>query len=92
MTSPELERMAERAKNPLAAFPENRLADFFEFLDELRESGITNMYGAPPYLQKTYPMKRDQAVSVTSAWMKTFSRGSSPIERARTALAKAEAR
>ena len=25
-----------------------------EFLDELRESGVTNMFGAVPYLQEEY--------------------------------------
>ena len=30
--------------------PEIVTEDHLEFLDELRESGVTNMYGATPYL------------------------------------------
>lgn len=44
-----------------------------EFLDSLRKSGITNMYGAPPYLRNAYRiLTNDQAVAVVSYWMSTF--------------------
>jgi hypothetical protein len=43
------------------------------FLDDLRESGITNMFGAPPYLRKAFKgLKEPQATQVVSYWMKTF--------------------
>lgn len=43
------------------------------FLDTLRESGITNMYGAVPHLRDQFTkLSRDEAVSVLSYWMKTF--------------------
>jgi len=48
--------------------------EHLEYLDELRESGITNMYGAPAYLKKEFPLSRNAAFSITSYWMKTFSK------------------
>lgn len=44
-----------------------------EYLDDLRDSGITNMYGAPPYVQRAFRMSREKAVATVSYWMKTFS-------------------
>lgn len=46
--------------------------EHLEFLDDLRESGDTNMFGAPPYLQAEFDMSRERAVATTSYWMKTF--------------------
>jgi hypothetical protein len=44
------------------------------FLDNLRESGKTNMFGATPYLQKAFKnLTRDESVKVLSYWMNTFS-------------------
>ena len=43
------------------------------FLDGLRESGDTNMYGARPYLQDEYPeLSPREAGKVVSYWMETF--------------------
>ena len=48
------------------------LAEYFYFLDGLRESGITNMLGAGPYLEEEFNMHRYDAKYVLSQWMKTF--------------------
>lgn len=46
--------------------------EYYEYLDALRESGITNMFGAPPYLQKAYPELDERAArDVCAAWMKS---------------------
>jgi hypothetical protein len=45
---------------------------YFEYLDELRESGITNMYGARPYLMDEFGLDLHTAASVLSAWMESF--------------------
>ena len=48
--------------------------EHLEYLDALRESGATNMYGAPPYLQRAFKIKdKDRAVKITSYWMRSFS-------------------
>ncbi len=48
---------------------------FFEFLNELRESGAINMFGAAPVLADTFGMTKSQARGVLSAWMKSFEEG-----------------
>jgi hypothetical protein len=48
--------------------------EHLEFLDELRESGDTNMFGARPYVQRAFPeLKGEQAAKVLTYWMESFS-------------------
>jgi len=44
----------------------------FEYLDDLRESGSINMFGAVPYIQEEFNVDRDQASKLLSRWMETF--------------------
>jgi len=60
---------------------------YFVYLDELRESGETNMFGAPSYLVATFGLTRKEAMEVCYAWMKTFEGTKSVDER--VALAEA---
>ena len=47
--------------------------EYFKFLDELRDSGITNMFGAGPFLEDAYPeLNKQEAKSVLMEWMKSF--------------------
>jgi hypothetical protein len=41
----------------------------FEYLDGLRESGVTNMYGAAFYLQDRFGASRQEAKEMLLAWM-----------------------
>lgn len=44
-----------------------------EFLDELRESGVTNMFGAAPYLQEEFPeLTKQEARAIVAEWMEKF--------------------
>lgn len=52
--------------------------EYFEYLDDLRESGITNMFGARPYLIKEFGMDKNKAADVLSEWMRTFSERQHP--------------
>jgi len=45
----------------------------FEFLDNLRESGVTNMFGAGPYVESTFGVSRHEARDLVVQWMKSFS-------------------
>lgn len=47
--------------------------EYFEYLDELHESGITNMFGAAPYLQDEYDLEKHEASNIVLKWMRTFS-------------------
>ncbi len=42
------------------------------YLDELRESGVTNMFGAGSYLQEEFDLDRTAARKILSYWMQTF--------------------
>lgn len=45
----------------------------FEYLDKLRESGITNMFGAVPYIQIEFPeLTVKEASDLLVKWMRTF--------------------
>jgi hypothetical protein len=44
-----------------------------DFLDDLRESGETNMVGAGKFLQRQFDASRQQANEILSYWMETFS-------------------
>lgn len=53
--------------------PEFITDEHLEFLDDLRESGATNMFGARPYVQEEFPvLSSEQSAEVLSYWMKTF--------------------
>ncbi len=43
-----------------------------EYLDRLRESGETNMFGASPYLQNEFGLEKREAREILSQWMKTY--------------------
>ena len=43
-----------------------------DYLDDLRESGVTNMFGAGPYLQSEFGMTRAEAKEALMTWMKEF--------------------
>lgn len=46
--------------------------DQLNFLDELRESGATNMFAATPYIIEEFDVSRSEAVKILSEWMETF--------------------
>lgn len=47
--------------------------EVFEFLDDLRDSGVTNMFGARPYIVEEFDIEPEEAGQLLSKWMKTFS-------------------
>jgi len=52
----------------------NPNAEYLEYLDELRESGATNMCGAAAYLLDEFPeLSKAQARGILKHWMHTFS-------------------
>lgn len=46
--------------------------DVFDYLDGLRESGVTNMFGAGPYLEKAFDLNKKEARFLLGEWMRTF--------------------
>lgn len=52
---------------------DEQLEEYLEELDAIRASGITNMFGAAPYLQDAFADMTDkQARTVLLYWMNTF--------------------
>lgn len=45
---------------------------YLRFLDDLRASGVTNMFGAAPYLANRLSLDIGEARTILSYWMDTF--------------------
>lgn len=43
-----------------------------EYLDDLRKSGITNMFGAGPYVEDAFDLDKATARKMLGEWMRTF--------------------
>ena len=47
-------------------------SEYFEYLDELRLSGVTNMFGAAPYIQEEFGLTKSESVNILKLWMNSF--------------------
>ena len=55
------------------ARPDYVMDEHLEYLDELRESGETNMFGARPYLIAAFGILDEKmAGNILTYWMKSF--------------------
>jgi len=52
--------------------PENVTDDHLDYLDNLRESGVTNMFGAGEYLEEEFNLDRKEAKEILLYWMASF--------------------
>ena len=50
----------------------NEYYEEFEYLNTLRESGVTNMFGASPYLQQAFDISKNEAKTILALWMNSF--------------------
>jgi hypothetical protein len=46
--------------------------EYFEYLEELRQSGQTNMFGASAYLQQEFGLGRYEARDILKQWMESY--------------------
>jgi hypothetical protein len=46
--------------------------DYFDYLEDLRDSGVTNMFGAVPFLQEEFGLNQSDARFVLSSWIKSY--------------------
>lgn len=53
-------------------FGVNQYNECLEYLDELRDSGETNMFGASAYLERDCGLDRQDAKDMLANWMQTF--------------------
>ena len=59
-------------------FSEDQYLEYFVYLDELQESGVTNMFGAGEYLEAQFGMDRKEARIVLQLWIATAGYESQP--------------
>lgn len=52
--------------------PEIVTDEHLEYLDDLRESGVTNMFGAGAYLEDEFSIGRREARTILAYWMESF--------------------
>ena len=48
------------------------LDEVFAYLVNLRDSGVTNMFGSPAYVQTEFECSRDQSFKLVELWMNSF--------------------
>ena len=46
--------------------------EVLEYLNELRESGATNMFGAGPYVENVFELDKQESRRLVSLWMSNF--------------------
>jgi hypothetical protein len=49
--------------------------EVFLYLEELRASGVTNMWGATPYLERHFELDKKTAKEWLLKWMKSYNKG-----------------
>ena len=50
-------------------------SEYFDVLNQIRESGKINMFGAPKVLQETFGLSKGEALYVFQEWTKEFENG-----------------
>lgn len=65
-------RLSHRVKNVMNGKPDIVENNHLLFLDDLRESGITNMSGATSYLERMFGVNSEEADTIFFFWMDTF--------------------
>ena len=60
-------------KRPEFIKDDSELEEYLEYLDDLRESGVTNMFGAGAYIQAGFNITKNEANKILTYWMHTFS-------------------
>lgn len=45
---------------------------YWLYLEDLRKSGVTNMFGAVPYLMEAFELTKEEARKILSDWMENY--------------------
>ena len=45
---------------------------YWIYLEQLRRSGVTNMFGAVPYIMDEFDVDKTEASKILSDWMKNY--------------------
>lgn len=63
----------------------NDLQKYFEYLDRLRASGVTNMFGSSTYVERHFDISIKAADQIVVKWMETFDEEKTIEERVKAA-------
>lgn len=44
----------------------------FKYLDALRDSGVTNMFGSPAYVRKVFAVSNAESIKLVAEWMENY--------------------
>lgn len=50
----------------------NMTQEHYDYLIELRDSGVTNMWGAAPYLAQRFDLSEQEAKDILLEWIDSF--------------------
>ena len=53
---------------------DEEIVEELQYLEALRKSGATNMYGATPYLQREFGIRYERAKAILLYWMSNYER------------------
>ena len=46
--------------------------EVMSYLNDLRDSGVTNMFGAAPYVEQEFEIEKREARRILQLWMQNF--------------------
>lgn len=46
--------------------------EYYVYLEELRQSGETNMFGSAPHLREEFGLGRREAIKIVASWMDNY--------------------
>lgn len=46
--------------------------EYYEYLEDLRQSGVTNMYGGAKYLEGDFSLSRKESRQILISWMNNY--------------------
>ena len=54
--------------------------EVFLYLEELRESGVTNMFGAHQYVMEDFEISKPLAIKLVKTWMDSYNEAKTMVE------------
>lgn len=73
--------MKYNLRKELVMNTENENQFIFDFLDNLREQGSINMFGAAPVLREVFGLERRESQIVLQEWMTSFTQRGDTINQ-----------
>ena len=46
--------------------------EYYVYLEVLRQSGVTNMFGSAPYLREEFGLGRRESINIVANWMDNY--------------------